>query len=107
MIVRQKPVKEEELIEADLAWFESDADDNIVAIKEIDAQAAQYGLIRTREYWLPTFSYEGRVVRRGFCYRPETADMFHISRRMAEMRQNDVVGASSAQIIREMRDGEA
>ena len=106
MIVRKKPQTEDDLREADQAWFDSNADDNITAIKEIDAEAAKYGLVRTREYWLQQFTYEGQPVFRGFCFRLEPADIPNIGRCLAEARQNDVVGVSSVQIIREMRDAE-
>lgn len=107
MIVRQKPQTEDDLRQTDQAWFESNASDNNTAIKEIDAEAAKYGLIRTREYWLQQFTFEGGPVYRGFCFRLEPADIPAIGRRLAEARQNDVVGVSSAQIVREMRDGTA
>ena len=72
MIVRRNPT--ENLDSADQAWFDSDAPSNADAIREIDAEAAKFGLVRTREYWLQTFSLpDGRVVRRGFCYRPAPA----------------------------------
>ena len=50
MIVRSNP--EEGLDQADLAWFDSNADTNIGAIKEIDAEAFRHGLVRTKEDWL-------------------------------------------------------
>jgi len=76
----------------------------MMAIKEIDAEAAQYGLARTREYWLQTFlSPAGTVVRRGFCFRPGPSG---IGGRLAAARQHDLVGVSSSDIVREMRDTE-
>jgi predicted polyphosphate/ATP-dependent NAD kinase len=102
MIVRWKP--EVGLDQADQAWFDSDAPTNSEAIREIDAEAARHGLVRTREYWLQTFSLpDGRVVRRGFCYRPEPSN---IAERVAERRGTDVVGAPSSELIRASRDEE-
>lgn len=101
MIVRKKPQNEDDLREADQAWFDSNASDNITAIKEIDAEAAQFGLVRTREYWLQTFSFDGQVVRRGFCYRPETSPALE---RIAERRSREPQGVSSVDTIRAMRE---
>ncbi len=101
MIVRRNP--EKELDKADQAWFESDANDNVSAIREIDAEASKHGLVRTREYWLQTFSYEGRVVRRGFCYRPAPSE--RIERGFAP-HEGELVGVSSADLVRSMRDEE-
>lgn len=104
MIVRSNPPNISDLDLADQAWFDSDAPTNDQAIREIDAEAARHGLVRTREYWLQTFSLpDGRVVRRGFCYRPEPSGL---ADRVAARRGAGVVGATAAQIVREMRDGE-
>src|SRR5437660_12659134 len=104
MIVRSNPPDSSELDQVDQAWFDSDAPSNGEAIREIDAEAAKHGLVRTREYWLQTFSLpDGKIVRRGFCYRPETTGL---TERVAKRRGNTVSGASSVAIIREMRDGE-
>ncbi len=104
MIVRSKPKADAELREGDQAWFDSDAADNVEAIREIDAEAAKYGLVRTREYWLQTFSLpDGRVVRRGFCYRPEPSDRLA---RVARRRGKAMEGVPSPQLVRSMRDGE-
>jgi hypothetical protein len=66
MIVRFNPPRAADLDIADQAWFDSDATTNDQAIREIDAEAARHGLVRTREYWLQTFSLpDNRVVRRG------------------------------------------
>jgi hypothetical protein len=87
-----------------MAWFDSDAPTNDEAIREVDAAAAQYGLVRTREYWLQTFSLpDGRVVRRGFCYRPEPDNR---AQRMAGRRGTEEIGRSSAELVRAMRDQE-
>lgn len=100
MIVRHKP--EMGLEGADLAWFDSDAPTNDEAIREIDAEAARFGLVRTREYWLQTFSLpDGRVVRRGFCYRPETSNL---PERVAARRGPEMEGTPSSELIRAMRD---
>lgn len=101
MIVRYKP--EEGLEQADLAWFDSDASNNVDAIREIDAKANQYGLLRTPEYWLHTFLLEGRPVRRGFCYRPVPSDMPK-PKNYAEQNGAVNTGLSSAEIVRAMRD---
>jgi hypothetical protein len=101
VIVRSKP--ETALEEADFAWFESDAATNAEAIREIDAEAARYGLVRTREYWLETVTLpDGRVARRGFCYRPEPSDL---AARVAKRRGTTVVGMPSSELIRAERDG--
>lgn len=100
MIVGSNPA--DGLDRAEMAWFDSDALANADAIREIDCAAAQYGLVRTGEYWLKTFTLpDGRVVRRGFCYRPGPSDL---SDRAAARRKMDQVGKSSQQIIREFRD---
>ncbi len=102
MIVRMSPDKD--LAQVDQAWFDSDAGTNTDAIREIDAEAAKYGLVRTREYWLQTFRLpDGRVVRRGFCYRPGPSDT---AEHIAERRGTVVAGASSVDIVREMRERE-
>jgi len=103
MIVRFNPPGAD-LDQADQAWFDSDAATNTDAIREIDTEAAKHGLVRTREYWLQTFSLpDGRVVRRGFCYRPEPTGRVE---RVAARRGQEVAGTTSAQLVREMRDGE-
>jgi hypothetical protein len=90
--------------QADQAWFDSDAVTNADAIREIDAEAAKHGLVRTREYWLQTFSLpDGRVVRRGFCYRPEPSGRVE---RVTARRGDTVAGQTSSQLVREMRDSE-
>lgn len=100
MIVRSNP--ETGLDTADQAWFESDADGNDAAIRDIDAEAARHGLVRVREYWLQTRSLpDGRIVRRGFCYRPAESDL---AERVARRRSADPVGTPASQLIRELRD---
>ncbi|MDQ2731200.1 MAG: hypothetical protein M3Y56_06040 [Armatimonadota bacterium] len=102
MIVRWYP--ENGLGQVDLAWFESDAQDDIGAIKEIDAEAFKHGLARTREYWLPSVQLpDGRFVRRGICHRPVASGM---AERMALRRTNEPFGISSAEIVRTLRDRE-
>jgi hypothetical protein len=102
MIVRSNPAAD--LDHADMAWFESDAPTNSEAIREIDAEAARHGLARTREYWLLRFSLpDGRLVFRGFCYRPEPTGLVD---RMAARRGTAIQGMSSAEIVREMRGQE-
>ena len=102
MIVRRNP--ETDLDHVDQAWFDSDAADNAEAIREIDAEAAKHGLVRTREYWLQTFSLpNGQVVRRGFCYRPTESGRVQ---RVASRRGSEQEGTPSAQLIREIRDRE-
>jgi hypothetical protein len=102
MIVRSHPSSD--LDHAEMAWLESDASTNDVAIREIDAEAAKHGLVRTREYWLQTFSLpDGRVVHRGFCYRPEPSNRVE---RVAARRGSEMEGPPSAQLVREMRDQE-
>ena len=101
MIVGSKP--ETDLDQADLAWFESDAPDNVTAAREIDAEAAKHGLVRTREYWLPIQRLaDGRVVRRGICYRPAPSDL---AERALKRRGEQIAGPSSAEIVRSLRDG--
>lgn len=102
MIVRSNPISD--LDRVDQAWFDSDASSNDQAIREIDAEATRYGLVRTREYWLQTFSLpDGRVVRRGFCYRPEPSGRVD---RVAGRRGEAMEGTPSGQLVRETRDGE-
>ncbi len=102
MIVRHNPVSN--LDSADQAWFDSDAPTNAEAIREIDAEAARHGLVRTREFWLQTFSMpDGRIVRRGFCYRPEPSGLVD---RVAGRRGARPEGAPSSVLIRDMRDCE-
>ncbi len=102
MIVRMNPSTG--LDEAELAWFESDAPTNVEAIKEIDAEAARYGLVRTRESWLQRFKLpDGRLVYRGFCYRPEPSGL---AERVANRRGTEMVGQPGYEIIREMRGQE-
>jgi len=102
MIVRSNP--QADLDHVDQAWFDSDSAGNDEAIREIDAEAARHGLVRTREYWLQTFAMpDGKIVRRGFCYRPEPSGL---ADRVAARRGTVVQGASSAQIVRELREQE-
>lgn len=100
MIVCSNP--EKGLDQVDQAWFDSDAPTNREAIQEIDAEAARHGLVRTREYWLQTFPRpDGRLVRRGFCYRPEPSGL---DRRVAARRGAALEGESSSEIVRAARD---
>jgi hypothetical protein len=102
MIVRANPATG--LDQVDQAWFESDAPTNAEAIKEIDAEAARHGLVRTREYWLQRFtSPDGRLVYRGFCYRPPVSDL---AERVARKRKDEPEGEPAYQIVREMRGQE-
>jgi hypothetical protein len=104
MIVRRNP--ESGLDQADQAWFESDAPSNTDAIREIDQEASRHGLVRVREYWLQTVSLpDGRVARRGFCYRPEPTAAA-VAERVTQRRLKDRPSHSSAEITREMRDRE-
>ena len=104
MIVRSNPPVDTDLDQVDQAWFDSDAPTNAEAVREIDAEAAKHGLVRTREYWLQTFSLpDGRIVRRGFCYRPAPSARVE---RVAARRAPKMEGMPSAQLVREMRDGE-
>lgn len=100
MIVRSSPAMG--LGEADQAWFESDADGNDAAIREIDAAAARHGLVRVREYWLQTGRLpDGRIVRRGFCYRPAPSDL---AARMEARRAADPLAVPAAEMVRQIRD---
>jgi hypothetical protein len=102
MIVRSNPTNG--LDQADQAWFDSDAPSNDQAIREIDAEAGRHGLVRTREYWLQTFSLpDGRVVRRGFCYRPAPSGRVD---RISARRGTEMEGTPPADLVRAMRDGE-
>jgi hypothetical protein len=104
MIVRMNPPHEADLTVADQAWFDSDAATNSDAIREIDAAAGRHGLVRSREYWLQTFTMpDGRVVRRGFCYRPEPSAR---TERVAARRSPSPEGISSESLVRQMRDEE-
>src|SRR5581483_3186103 len=99
MIVRSNPP---DLDRADQAWFDSDAPTNTEAIREIDLEAAKHGLARAREYWLQTFRMpDGRLVRRGFCYRPQE---WGRAEEIAARRGTEPAGQTAAQIVREMRD---
>ena len=101
MIVRQSP--EAGLDETDQAWFESDADGNDSANREIDTEAARHGLIRVKEYWLQTLRLppDGKIVRRGFCYRPAESEL---STLMAARREGDPVSTPTNELIRQLRD---
>lgn len=102
MIVRSNPLTG--LDQVDQAWFDSDAPSNAEAIRDIDGEASRHGLVRTREYWLQTFSLpDGRVVRRGFCYRPE---MSNAAERIARRRGGHAEGEPSSAIVRAIRDEE-
>jgi len=100
MIVRHNPA--EGLDQADQAWFESDAESNDQAIREIDAEAARHGLVRVNEYWLQRYRLpDGKMVRRGFCYRPEPTDLIG---RLEARRRAEPMGISSGDTVRELRD---
>ena len=99
MIVRSNPT--DALDRVDQAWFESDAATNDQAIREIDAEAARYGLVRVNEYWLQRHRLaDGRTARRGFCYRPEPSDLVE---RLETQRSAEPMGASSGDAVRELR----
>ena len=101
MIVRSSPSSDAELDRADQAWFESDEDGNDRAIRDIDAEAARHGLVRVNEYWLQKHRLpDGRVVRRGFCYRPEPTDLIE---RLEDRRRREPLGVSSGELVRESR----
>jgi hypothetical protein len=101
MIVRSNP-SSPDLDRADQAWFESDAESNDQALREIDAEAAWHGLVRVNEYWLQKRLLQvGKVVRRGFCYRPENSNLMQ---RLAERRQSEPLGTSSGELVREVRN---
>ena len=101
MIVRRCP--QNDLEKAEQAWFDSDAKTNDEAVREIDDEAAKYGLVRVREYWLQTFLHNDQLVRRGFCYRPEPSGR---EDRLAARRGSSQQGAPSDELVREMRDQE-
>jgi len=74
---------------------------NDQAIREIDAEAARHGLVRVNEYWLQKHRLpDGRVVRRGFCYRPEATDLIQ---RLEQQRNSEPLGTSSGALVREAR----
>jgi hypothetical protein len=102
MIVRTNPSNIADLDRADQAWFDSDLPSNTDAIREIDLEAARHGLVRTHEYWLETFKMpDGRIVRRGFCHRPEP---WGVADDIASRRGTEPKGQTAAEIVREMRD---
>jgi len=102
VIVRTNPPAGNELDQADQAWFDSDAQSNTEAIREVDLEAAKHGPVRTREYWLQTFKTpDGRIVRRGFCYRPEPWGM---ADDIASRRGTESSGQTAAEMVRQMRD---
>ena len=104
MIVRSNPGAEKQLDTTEQAWFESDAESNEQAIREIDAAAGAHGLVRVNEYWLQRHRLpDGRWVRRGFCYRPEETDLVQ---RLEARRKAEPVGTSSAALLREDREGQ-
>lgn len=101
MIIRSNPPGPSELDRADQAWFDSDAESNDQALREIDAEAARHGLVRVNEYWLQKHPLpDGRVVRRGFCYRPEDSKLME---RLEKRRNSEPVGTSSGELVREVR----
>lgn len=102
MIVSSNPANG--LDQVDQAWFDSDAPTNEQAIREIDEEAARHGLVRTREYYLQTFlAPDGRIVRRGFCFRPAPSGRLE---RVVARRGKSTEGTPSEELIRQMRDGE-
>ncbi len=103
MIVRRNPDDEQALQKTEQAWFESNAPDNAQAIREINAEASKYGLVRTKEYWLQQFTLDGNLVYRGFCWRMEPSG---IGQKLAQARAGNLVGVSSSEIVRGMRDNE-
>src|SRR5687767_3295726 len=101
MVVRSNPSTDAVLDQADQAWFESDAESNDQAIREIDAEAARHGLVRVNEYWLQKHTLpNGKIVRRGFCYRPEES---HLLQRLEHNRASEPLGTSSGELVREIR----
>jgi hypothetical protein len=101
MIVRSNPPGDADLDRAEQAWFESDAESNDQAIREIDAEAARHGLVRVNEYWLQKHPLpDGKVVRRGFCYRPEDTNLVQ---RLEGRRSSEPLGTSSGELVRETR----
>ena len=50
--------------------LDSDAPNNITAVREIEDWAAEHGFARTNEYWLRrALRPDGRTVFRGICFR--------------------------------------
>lgn len=54
---------------ANAVQVDSDATTNELAIRDIDAWAAENGFLRTNEYWLRVVIRDGRRHFRGVCYR--------------------------------------
>jgi predicted polyphosphate/ATP-dependent NAD kinase len=101
MIIRSNPAGAEELGRVEQAWFDSDASTNEDAIRDIDAEAARHGLVRVNEYWLQKHRLaDGRIARRGFCYRPEPTDLIE---RLEARRRTEPLGVSSGELVREDR----
>ncbi len=59
---------------ASVVQIESDAPNNIDALKEIENWAYQNGFARTTEYWLRHVRRNGKLIFRGICYRVDEED---------------------------------
>ena len=59
---------------ASVVQVESDAVNNIDALKEIENWAYQNGFARTTEYWLRHVRRDGQLIFRGICYRVDEED---------------------------------
>lgn len=67
MIVRIDP---EDWNRFNVVQLDSDAPDNMVAVREIEDWAAEHGFARTDEYWLRrALKPDGRRIFRGICFR--------------------------------------
>jgi len=55
-------------------FVDSNAEDNIRAIREIERWCREQGLARAQESHLRTLRTEHGLVRRGICYRPPPAE---------------------------------
>ena len=90
MIIRVDP---ESWNQSKLVQLDSDALDNMTAVREMEDWAAEHGFARTNEYWLRrALTTEGKRVFRGICFRlmPDelaaaTSESNEIEQRMRRM----------------------
>jgi hypothetical protein len=66
MIVKVDPPDAEH---ANIVQVDSDARDNMAAMREIEDWAEERGFVRTNEYWLRRVLVNGKTRFRGICYR--------------------------------------
>jgi hypothetical protein len=85
MIINVDPKSEDQV---NVVQVDSDAADNLAAMREIEDWAASRGFARTTEFWLRRVrSADGRMLFRGICYRITREEIEAMEQSQREMDQ--------------------